>query len=301
MTRGMFLGTVVILAFITGGACQGMQMSHEEEEMLEEMGVKGTPMGRKDQTPKAEVVQSDVKYIRCDVCRTVVEKVLREGERLLSKRFEYKSKRKNEFVDFDGEGAVQDFIERVCVADKADGPGEWIKKVDLVARGERLQLEEQPDFGHCEQECRTVERACEEVVDAADTDFSEVVYAAVRDKTDLEKVQRQICNRVTGFCKTKAPALDGSKRKDYPFRAMTADEKQMADMCAPRGRAPAFRIPHSCAPCTCRMANLKESGMGGTMYRREDLMQGMDGMKEAFGDMMGGADDGEDGSAKEEL
>jgi len=35
------------------------------------------------------------------------------------------------------------------------------------------------------------------------------------------------------------------------------------------------------------MANLKDSGMGGTMYRREDLMDGMAKMEEKFGSLMG--------------
>jgi hypothetical protein len=33
------------------------------------------------------------------------------------------------------------------------------------------------------------------------------------------------------------------------------------------------------------MANLKDSGMGGTMYKREDLMKGMDGLTEQLGDL----------------
>ena len=54
------------------------------------------------------------------------------------------------------------------------------------------------------------------------------VYAAVKDKTPLDKVQRYICNRAAGVCKKKAPPV--KNRKDYKFRPMTAEEKQMADM-----------------------------------------------------------------------
>ena len=55
---------------------------------------------------------------------------------------------------------------------------------------------------------------------------------------------------------------------DERFEPMTADEKQMQDM----------------------QANLKESGMSGTMYKREDLA----GMMDKMGDMMPGLD-GEEG------
>ncbi len=32
----------------------------------------------------------------------------------------------------------------------------------------------QPTHGHCEKECRTIERACDDVLDKADTDFTEI-------------------------------------------------------------------------------------------------------------------------------
>ena len=54
------------------------------------------------------------------------------------------------------------------------------------------------------------------------------VYSSVREKTPLDKVQRYICNRAAGVCKKKPPPV--GKRKDYKFRPMTAEEKQMADM-----------------------------------------------------------------------
>eukprot|EP00966_Prymnesium_polylepis_P249081 5758978-Prymnesium_polylepis.1 len=32
----------------------------------------------------------------------------------------------------------------------------------------------QPTNGHCEKECRTIERACDDVLDKADTEFTEI-------------------------------------------------------------------------------------------------------------------------------
>mmetsp|Transcript_38821 Transcript_38821/g.96221 ORF Transcript_38821/g.96221 Transcript_38821/m.96221 type:complete len:103 (-) Transcript_38821:149-457(-) len=66
-----------------------------------------------------------------------------------------------------------------------------------------------------------------------------------------------VCNRAAKVCKTKPPPL-APGRVDHAFRTMTNDEKSMADM----------------------MANLKDSGMGGTMYKREELMKGMAGMED---------------------
>jgi hypothetical protein len=237
----------LVIASVLGPARAQMSMSPEEEELLEEMGVKGTPMGRKDQTPKSEVVKSDLPYIRCDVCRRMTEMAYEHAKQVLDKRFKYKAKRKNEIVNFDGEAEVADYIEKLCAPDKAGSPGEWIKSIDLVADGDRLVLHNTGLPGHCDRECRTIERACEDIVDAADTDFSEVLYEAVKDGTDLEKVQRLVCNRSAKVCKAKPPKLEPN-RIDYPFREMTPDEKQMADMCAQ---------PRACSSSRARRAGTR--------------------------------------------
>ncbi|KAG8462465.1 hypothetical protein KFE25_010290 [Diacronema lutheri] len=258
----MRVALLALAAFGLAGAQMGM--SGEEEEMLEELGVTGTPMGRKNQEPKAPAVKSDLPYIRCEVCRRAVELAYAHAKDKLDKRFKHKAKRRNEFTQFEGEAEIQEFIEKVCVVDKPDGPGEWIRRTDLISDGDKLVLYDTGAAGHCERECRTIEQACDEVVDAADTDFSEALYEGAKQGLDLEKVQRMVCNRSAKVCKTKPPPLSPD-RIDYPFRAMTDDEKHMADM----------------------MANLKSSGMGGTMYRREDLMKGMDGLTAKFGEMTG--------------
>ena len=90
-----------------------------EEEMLEQMGIKGEPMGRKNQKPQAELLKSDMKYIRCGVCRKMVEIAYSNATETLKKRFGVKKKRKNEVIEFDGEGAVQDFVEKVRVRARA--------------------------------------------------------------------------------------------------------------------------------------------------------------------------------------
>ena len=250
-------------------AGQGMQMSAEEEEMMEAMGIKGEPMGRKNLKPQAEILKADLKYIRCGVCRKMVGIAYEKAGELLEKRFKFQKKRKNEATEFDGEGAVQEFVEKMCNPLKPEG--EWVGKIDLVQEGDQLQLAQQPMAGKCQKECRTIEYACEQVLDKADTDFTEVLYSSIKDKTPLDKVQRYICNRAAGVCKKKAPALAAGARaaRDEKFIAMTPEEKQMQDM----------------------QANLKESGMSGTMYRREDLAGMMDKLKDFTGGMEMGEGD----------
>ena len=242
--------------------------------MLESMGVKGQPMGRKNLKPQAEIMKADLKYIKCGVCRKMVEIAHDKATELLEKRFKHKKKRKHEVVEFDGEGAVQEFVEKMCNPLKPEG--DWVGRIDLVQEGTQLQLATQPSHGKCKKECRTIERACDDVLDAADTEFTEILYNAIKEGEPIDKVQRYICNRAAGVCKKKPPPLT-TRKEDERFEPMTPEEKQMQDM----------------------QANLKDSGMSGTMYRREDLAGMMDKLGDLTGGMEGGGEDDEEGSADE--
>ena len=316
------------LLLLLGGALGQMSMSAEEEEMMEAMGIKGQPMGRKNLNPQAEIFKQDLKYIYCGVCRKMVEKALEKSTELLEKRFQQlkKKRRKHETTEFDGEGAVQEYVEKMCNPLKPEG--DWVGTIDLKHEGEALVLAQQPGFGKCQKECRTIEYACNECSTAPTptsprsctlrcqsalerTCRAAAVawpltcprrdrYNAVKDQEELEKVQRYICNRAAGVCKKKPPPLTKTRKHDEKFQAMSvrtarfwransarnsarnsaqfgatrrnssailtaqflttpqADEKQMQDM----------------------QANLKETGMSGTMYRREDLRGMMDKMKD---------------------
>lgn len=65
-------------------------------------------------------------------------------------------------------------IESICDPDTSNG--EWISKYDLVESGERLLVQEQDDFGECNSECRTIGRACNEIIGDHDTDVAEELY-----------------------------------------------------------------------------------------------------------------------------
>lgn len=54
--------------------------------------------------------------------------------------------------------------------------GEWIAKIDLVESGDKLLLEEQNELGDCGVECKTVQRAAEEIVGDNDTDLAEELW-----------------------------------------------------------------------------------------------------------------------------
>ena len=58
--------------------------------------------------------------------------------------------------------------------------GEWIAKIDLVESGKILKLEEQEDLGKCGSECRTIQKAAEEILEEHDTDIAEKLWQVKR-------------------------------------------------------------------------------------------------------------------------
>ena len=168
-------------------------------------------------------------------------------------------------------------------------------RLSLQENGQLL-LASQPHHGKCRRECRTVEKACDTVIDKADTEFTEILYNGVKEGLTDEQVTRYICNRAAGVCKKKTPKIT-SRALDEKFQILTDEEKQMLDMQAmtitPRQqRHRHSSIPHGSWVACDPQANLKETGMSGTMYRREDLA----GMMDKFGDMGGmGGMEGMDG------
>ena len=62
------------------------------------------------------------------------------------------------------------------ITDPTKDQGEWIAKIDLVESGGKLLVEEKDQLGDCGVECKTVQRAAEEVVGDRDTDLAEELW-----------------------------------------------------------------------------------------------------------------------------
>lgn len=54
--------------------------------------------------------------------------------------------------------------------------GEWIATIDLVEDGKKLKLVEHEEMGKCTEECKTVQRAAEEILSDHDTDMAEKLW-----------------------------------------------------------------------------------------------------------------------------
>lgn len=72
------------------------------------------------------------------------------------------------------ESDVLELVERLSNPAKDDG--DWISKIDLVESGSTLKVVEMEDVGKCGVECKTVQRAAEQIVEYADTDLAELLW-----------------------------------------------------------------------------------------------------------------------------
>ena len=67
-----------------------------------------------------------------------------------------------------GDAAAHLWAPRYCARSNPLKPdGEWVTKIDLREEKGQLQLAAQPTHGKCQRECRTIEEACNNIIDKA--------------------------------------------------------------------------------------------------------------------------------------
>ena len=69
---------------------------------------------------------------------------------------------------------ILEMVEKM--GDIAKDEGEWIAKIDLVEDGKKLKLVEHEELGKCREECKTIQRAAQEVLSDYDTDIAEKLW-----------------------------------------------------------------------------------------------------------------------------
>ena len=91
---------------------------------------------------------------------------------------------------------VLEMVEKMGNPSKDEG--EWIARIDLVESGKALKLEEQEELGKCDSECKTVQKAVEDILGEHDTDMAEKLWLVraslphVRYGEDHSRLERHI-------------------------------------------------------------------------------------------------------------
>ncbi|KAK4853528.1 hypothetical protein QYF36_010617 [Acer negundo] len=203
--------------------------------------------------PVAGARKEDVPYIKCQVCEKLASQLYQQVQ---NKQTRISPKKVSEFQ-------IIEIAENVCNLKKEEA--DWILRIDIVEKGNKLELVDQDAEGICNSECKTIERACQEVMGYSDTDVAEYLYTS---KPDIESLVNYMCKDLTKACSRKPPPVPKDRIPGELFVPKPAKEAEMEKMLKSMEGMPG-------AP------NMK-------MYSRDDLMN----MKNFGGE--GADDDDED-------
>ncbi|CAN6680887.1 unnamed protein product [Malus baccata var. baccata] len=145
--------------------------------------------------PAAGARKEDIPFIKCQVCEKLASQLHQQVEK---KRAEIAPKKKQE--------------------------ADWILQIDIVEKGDKLELVDQGSEGQCNSECKTIERACQEVLGYSDTDVAEYLYTS---KPDLGSLVNYLCKDLTKACSTKPPPVPKNRIPGEAFVAKSEKEAEM--------------------------------------------------------------------------
>jgi len=118
----------------------------------------------------------------------------------------------------------------------------------------------------CEEECQTVTKACDDIMET-ELDFDDVTVALWKEN-DAQKLQTMFCSKKK-FCKNNKNNDRHKKMKsnydriDYQFTPKSDQDFQMDEL----------------------MEMMKAQGMGANMMTGDDMLNGYDGYGDMGGDM----------------
>ncbi|XP_031252383.1 uncharacterized protein LOC116110305 [Pistacia vera] len=156
--------------------------------------------------------KEDIPFIKCQVCEKLASQLYHQVQK---KQAQISPKKVSEFQ-------IIEITENVCNLKKEEA--DWILRIDIVEKGDKLELVEQDAEGQCNSECKTIEKACQEVMGYSDTDVAEYVYTS---RPDIESLVNFLCKDLTKACSRKPPPVPKNRIPGEPFEPKPAKEAEM--------------------------------------------------------------------------
>ena len=207
-------------------------------------------MGGGKNKPAFRAIKSDSKLIHCEVCQKIAQIAFETGKRV-------REEKGDKLTEVD----VIEEMESMC--DESDDKTMWAVQNDLkVNFRNKLVLKFMGDdvYSSCETTCKTMLKACEDVMEGRDTDLAEILFKN-RIKT-AKGIEEWLCKEETESCSKKAKSVSKTRKPLPEFK-----KKEKKDIDTERMMGKLKNMP----------------GMPGMqMFNRDDMM-GMGGM--------GGGDD----------
>ncbi|KAJ8452138.1 hypothetical protein Cgig2_016719 [Carnegiea gigantea] len=170
------------------------------------------PMVECSNNPAAAARKEDIPYIKCQVCEKLASEIVSQVQK---KEAQISPKKISEYQ-------IIEIVENVCNLKKEEA--DWILKIDIVEKGNKLELVDQGVEGQCNSECKTIERACQEVLGYSDTDLAEYIYAR---KPQLDALSNYLCKDLGNACSKKPPPVPKDRVPGEPFEPKPTKEAEM--------------------------------------------------------------------------
>ncbi|KAL2666350.1 hypothetical protein AAZV13_01G003500 [Glycine max] len=170
------------------------------------------PLSHCSKKPVGVARKEDIPYIKCQVCEKLAKELYQQVQ---NKQAEIAPKKISEYQ-------IIEIAENVCNLKKVEA--DWILRIDIVEKEDRLELVEQDSEGQCNSECKTIERACQEVIGYSDTDVAEYLYNS---KPDIDSLRNYLCKDLSKACSSKPPPVPKDRAPGEPFVAKSSKEAEM--------------------------------------------------------------------------
>ncbi|XP_078177235.1 nucleophosmin [Carex rostrata] len=162
--------------------------------------------------PSTSARKEDIPYIKCQVCEKIAHQIHQQVQK---KEADISPKKVSELE-------IIEIVENVCNLKKQEA--DWILQIDIVEKGAKLELVEQGVEGHCNSKCKTIERACQEVMGFADTDVAEFFY---KKRPSIEELANYLCHDLSDACSVKTPPVPKDRIPGEPFVPKPSKDAEM--------------------------------------------------------------------------
>ncbi|KAL3744791.1 hypothetical protein ACJRO7_013973 [Eucalyptus globulus] len=153
--------------------------------------------------------EEDVQYIKCQVCEKLASKLYRQV------------KNKRDQISFQEipEEQINEIARNLCNLEEEEAV--WIRKIDIVEKGDKLMLEEKNAEGYCNSECKTLQKACEEVIEEADDIY---VHYLKEPNPQTGGMGDFLCKNATDACDSEPPPLPKDRTPGEAFMPKPSEE-----------------------------------------------------------------------------
>ena len=192
----------------------------------------GVPRSKPPKELDYPPLKKDIPFIKCQVCQRMAQSAFGSVQTLVQEHEAKPKKPKGKKKTFndgttsfehkgDGDAKLLEDIDGVMdrVCDVESKEGSWMAATDIVKQGEELKLIYIKP-GTCRRECRTMARACEQIVESIDEEIAQAMHKAVVAGQSVGMAAQRVCNKLTKVCKKGAtPPFKGTRKNEdfWPF------------------------------------------------------------------------------------